>query len=108
MPIHWGTVGFSLNIDLNGKHVSILCGYSNLAAGKQSIYTTAVEIKQKIVNHQEIIDPYFNNLKQTSLFKQAGSEVKWIINKPIPNEQQNEIFDIILKIKKSIENNVIE
>lgn len=105
MPIHWGTAGFSLNIDLNGNHVNILYGYSNLATGKQSIYSAAMEIKRKIVNHQEIIGPYFNNLKQTGLFKPAGSEVKWIINKSISSEQQNAIFDALLKVKKNIENN---
>jgi hypothetical protein len=26
-PIHWGTAGFSLNIDLNGKHVPLCYGY---------------------------------------------------------------------------------
>ena len=26
-PIHWGVKGFSLNVDLNGNHVSICFGY---------------------------------------------------------------------------------
>jgi len=105
MPIHWGTAGFSLNIDLNGNHVNILYGYSNIATGKQSIYTAVMEIKRKVRNHQEVIGPYFNNLKQTGLFKPAGNEIKWIINKPISSEQQNAIFDALLKVKKNIENN---
>ena len=105
MPIHWGSVGFSLNIDLNGNHVNILYGYSNISAGKQSIYTAGMEIRRKVANHKEIIEQYFNKLKQIGLFEPAANEVKWIINKPILDEQQSAIFDALQQIKKSIENN---
>ena len=103
MPIHWGSTGFSLNVDLNGNHVNILYGYSNIAAGKQSIYSAGMEIRRKVANPDEVIDHYFTKLKQTGLFELAGKEVKWVINKPISNEQQNSIFDALLKVKREIE-----
>ena len=103
MPIHWGTAGFSLNIDLNGNHVNILYGYSNIAAEKQSICTAATEIKRKVAKYDEVIDQYFTKLKKTGLFKKAGNDIKWIIKNPISEEQQNIIFDALLQMKKNIE-----
>ena len=107
MPIHWGTTGFSLNIDLNGNHVNILYGYSNIAVDKQSIYTAVTEIKRKVANPDGVIDQYFTKLKQTGLFKLAGNDIKWIIKNPISDEHENVIFDTLLQVKKNIENNGI-
>ena len=40
MPIHWGTKGFSLNVDLDGTHVAVFFCYPPASVYKQSIYTT--------------------------------------------------------------------
>ena len=103
MPIHWGSTGFSLNVDLGGNHVNILYGYSNIAVDKQSIYTAVMAIRSKVANSEEIIEQYFTKLNQTGLFEPAANEIKWIINKPISGEQQNSIFDALLKVKREIE-----
>ena len=103
MPLHWGSTGFSLNVDLNGNHVNILYGYSNKAVGGQSIYTAVMEIKRKANNAEEIIKKYFENLNSTGLFEPAANEIKWIINKPISEEKVKIIFDSILLVKDRIE-----
>lgn len=104
MPLHWGSTGFSLNVDLNGNHVNILYGYSNIMADAQSIYTAAAEIRRKINNAEVIIGEYFRRLNNTGLFESAGNEIKWIINKPLSDEITKSIFDTILFIKSEIEN----
>ena len=103
MPLHLGSTGFSLNVDLNGNHVNILYGYSNKAVGGQSIYTAVMEIKRKANNAEEIIKKYFENLNSTGLFEPAANEIKWIINKPISEEKVKIIFDSILLVKDRIE-----
>ncbi|MBM3707943.1 MAG: DUF91 domain-containing protein [Actinobacteria bacterium] len=104
MPLHWGSTGFSLNVDLSGNHVNILYGYSNLAAGKQSIYTAVYEIRKKVNNASHIIEKYLDKLNQSGLFEGAGAEIKWLINKPISDEQQSKIIEAIIDVKKDIEN----
>lgn len=37
--VHWGTKGFSLNVDLQGNHVAICYGYNPTAVFRQSVYT---------------------------------------------------------------------
>lgn len=104
MPLHWGSTGFSLNVDLGGNHVNILYGYSNIAAGGQSVYTAVMEIKRKVNNAEVIIKEYFKRLNNTGLFEPATNEIKWIINKPINDEMVRSILDAILFVKDEIEN----
>lgn len=40
MPIHWGTKGFSLNVDINGTHVAICFVYPPDSVYKQTLRTT--------------------------------------------------------------------
>lgn len=104
MPIHWGSTGFSLNVILNGKHVNILYGYSKLASGGHSIYTAVMEIRRKVNNAEEIISQYFEKLRNTNLFEPAANEIKWVINSPINDKKEKDIFDAILLAKDRIEN----
>ncbi len=103
MPLHWGSTGFSLNVNLGGNHVNILYGYSNIAAGGQSVYTAVMEIRRKVNNAEVIIEEYFKRLNNTGLFEPATNEIKWIINKPINDEMIKSILDAILFVKKRIE-----
>lgn len=104
MPLHWGSTGFSLNVDLSGKHVNILYGYSNIMVDGQSIYTAAMEIRRKVNNAEAIIEEYLKRLNNTGLFEPAGNEIKWIINKPVNDDIIKSIFDTILFVKDEIEN----
>ena len=103
MPLHWGSTGFSLNVDLSGNHVNILYGYSNIAVGGQSIYTAVPVIIKKVNNAEEVIEEYFKKLDNTGVFEPAGNEMKWVINKPISDEIIKSIFDTILFVKGKIE-----
>ena len=104
MPVHWGSAGFSLNVDLSGNHVNILYGYSKLASGGQSIYTAAMEIRRKVNNAEEVIGQYFEKLREASLFEPAASEIKWVITSPINDKQEKAMLDVILFVKNKIEN----
>jgi len=101
MLLHWGSAGFLLNVDLSGNHVNILYGYCSLSA--VGLYISGVEIRRKINNAENLIDQYFEKLQSTNLFKPASNEIKWVINKPINNQQVENILDSILFVKNRIE-----
>jgi hypothetical protein len=103
MPLHWGSTGFSLNMDLGGNHVNILYGYSNISSDGQSVYTAAAEIRRKVNNSEAIIDKYFKRLNNTGLFIPAGNEIKWIIDKPVGEEVIKSILDATLSAKGEVE-----
>ncbi|MGB4370348.1 MAG: hypothetical protein WBJ91_01160, partial [Dethiobacteria bacterium] len=62
LPIHWGSKGFSLNVDLNGNHVNILYGYPPHSVFKQSIYTACAEIIRKAQDGDSISNHYHERL----------------------------------------------
>ena len=88
-------------MDLSGNHVNILYGYCSLSA--VGLYISGVEIRRKINNAENLIDQYFEKLQSTNLFKPASNEIKWVINKPINNQQVENILDSILFVKNRIE-----
>ncbi len=102
MPIHWGSAGFSLNVDLDGNHVNILHAFSKKAYDGQSVYTTVGEIRRKVNNAEEIIDEYIEKLNNTGIFEPAGNEIKWVIKGPESIEKINKIIDIVGYISKRI------
>jgi len=54
-PIHWGSKGFSLNVDIRGKHVVLCYGYPQESMYKQSLYTDFSSIKRKIENSEDLV-----------------------------------------------------
>jgi len=104
MPLHWGSTGFSLNVNLGGNHVNILYGFSNIAVDGQNVCTAVSEIKRKVNNAEAIIEEYSKRLNNIGIFRTAGNEIKWVIDKPVSEEAINNVFDTILFIKSEIEN----
>jgi len=102
MPIHWGSTGFSLNVDLGGNHVNILHSFSKKAYDGQSIYTTVEAIRRKVNNAEAIINEYFDRLNNTSLFEPAGNEIKWVIKGKEDFEKVNEIINVVNYINRRI------
>ncbi len=48
LPIHWGSRGFSMNVELDGSRVPICYGYPATSVFKQSIYTAFADFKRKV------------------------------------------------------------
>lgn len=102
LPIHWGSTGFSLNVNIDENDINILYAYSKIATGGQSIYTAVQEIRKKVNNIEEAIQSFVSDLYKTGLFVKARNEIKWIINKPIDKEKKDIIFDALLMLKDRI------
>lgn len=89
LPIHWGAIGFSLNIDLDGNHVALVMGYPRSSAYNQTIYTYVPSVLTKVKDGQQLANSFKESLAKTGLFKSAGNEMKYVIEQE-PTEAQLE------------------
>jgi hypothetical protein len=84
MPIHWGTKGFSLNVDLDGTHVAIFFCYPPASVYKQSIYTTLMGrggMSVKTAVPEDEIRRLWSKAEATGLFRPAGHELRCSIDR---------------------------
>jgi hypothetical protein len=102
LPIHWGSKGFSLNVNSSGNHVNILYGYPPHAVYKQSIYTVGAEIIRKVENGETIVEYYKDKLNSLGGFEQGGSELKLMINSTISEKRKEKFLEIIFEVIKMI------
>lgn len=101
-PIHWGTKGFSLNVNLNGTHVAVCFGYPPNAVFRQSIYTALIGrggLLSKIDVPEETILKLRQDAQSTGLFQPAGRELKSLVDREF---SENEIVSIIKWLEKVI------
>ena len=90
LPIHWGTKGFSLNVDFDGVHVAVCFGYPPHSVFKQSIYTSLLGrggLLSKINADENVPQMILSEASKTGLFQPAGNELKCIINRPFSTEE---------------------
>ena len=102
LPIHWGTRGFSINVDLNGKHVAILYGFPPNSVFKQGIYTAFREIRNNVKDSEPIIEEYRHELVQLGTFENAQSEQKWLIKNDVDADKKGRFFAILSSIVEKI------
>lgn len=84
MPIHWGTKGFSLNVDLDGTHVAVFFCYPPASVYKQSIYTTLMGrggMSTKTAVPEEEVKRLWSKAEATGLFRPAGHELRCSIDR---------------------------
>jgi len=104
-PIHWGTAGFSLNIDLNGNHVPLCYCYGKKAWFGQSFYTAFSDVIRKVENGREIVLTYREKLKRMGIFAETEKELNFKFKKKLSEEQIAELESIIVELAKSIATN---
>ena len=83
LAIHWGTKGFSLNVDLDGNHTAFAYGYPPHCVFKQSVYTALVGqggLLSKIDASEAVVQELLNETEATGLFQPAGHEYKCLID----------------------------
>ncbi len=83
-PIHWGTKGFSLNVDIQGTHVAVCFGYPPNAVFRQSLYTALIGrggLLSKVDVSEEVVVALGKEAQSTGLFQPAGREYKCLINR---------------------------
>ncbi|MDD3581847.1 MAG: hypothetical protein PHW74_12605, partial [Desulfobacca sp.] len=100
LPLHWGTKGFSLNVNLQGIDVPLCYGYPPDCVFKQSIYTGLVGqggTLSKVADPQTLANVVATASQATGLFIPAGREFKCLINR---NFSEAEIASLLSWISK--------
>ena len=102
-PIHWGSKGFSLNVDVKGKHVVLCYGYPQKSMQKSaSLYTDFSSIKRKIENSEDLVTSFRDRFERTGLFVSAGSEVKLVIQQRMTEKQIKEVVELLEDLASSV------
>lgn len=102
MPIHWGTKGLSLNVDLEGNHVAVCYGYPPDSVWKQSIYTAMVGaggITKKTSIPESVLKSLWTEAESTGLFRPAGHELKCTIDHQL---SEQELTMLLLWLEKVV------
>lgn len=110
-PIHWGTKGFSMNVDKNGVHVAICYGYPPKAVFKQSVYTALVGrggLLSKLDVPESEMNLLWQEAEETGLFQPAGRELKVLINRKFENSEIQTLICWLEKVAKTIENHELK
>ena len=101
LKINWGTVGFSMNVNLDGKLVSIFEGYSPESKFNNSILMKYTSILSKVKNGESVVELY-SGLKE---FTEEGTNgLIWRIN----NDEDREHLDVFKSILCDIIKRIIE
>ncbi len=107
-PIHWGTAGFSLNIDLEGNHVPLCYGYGKKAWFGQSFYTAFSDTLRKVENGREIVLTYRERLRRLGIFAETEKELNFKFKKKLSEDQVIEMTKILVELAKAIETNGVK
>jgi len=94
-PIHWGTKGFSLNVDLNGTHVVVCFGYPPHCVFKQSVYTALIGrggLLSKVDVSEDVAQELLSAARETGLFQSAGRELKCVIDHALAEEEVDSLI----------------
>lgn len=95
MPIHWGTRGFSLNVDISGTHVAVFFCYPPRSVYRQSIYTTLMGrggIRMKTGVPENEVERLWSKAQATGLFQPAGHKLKCSIDRPFTESQMGQLL----------------
>ena len=110
MPIHWGTRGFSLNVDIHGRHVAVCFVYPPNSVYRQSLYTILNDSRMGVKGNgvpQETIDELRNQAEATRLFVPAGRELKCVIMKKMSEEEVASILAWCESVEKAIREHAV-
>ncbi|NLV23185.1 MAG: DUF91 domain-containing protein [Deltaproteobacteria bacterium] len=106
-PIHWGTKGFSMNVDKGGTNVVMCYGYPPKSVYKQSVYTALVGrggFLSKLDIPESQVEQLWQEAQKTNLFQPAGRELKTLINRKFSDTEIQVLIGWLEKLAKSIEN----
>lgn len=111
LPIHWGTKGFSMNVDKNGVHVAICYGYPPKSVFKQSVYTALVGrggFLSKLDVSESEMDRLWQETQSTDLFQPAGRELKVLIDRKLASNEIQTLTDWLENVAIAIESHELK
>lgn len=103
--INWGTKGFSLNVAVDKKKVSLLQGYSNLGSSGQTMYSTVESISKKVKNGDEIVSSYVSRTLELNDFKNLNKGFIFKLERNLTDKEWSKFKSIISSTVKNIKNN---
>jgi hypothetical protein len=105
MPIHWGTRGFSLNVDVDGTHVAVCFAYPPDSVYKQSIRTTLRErggVTKKTAVPEEAVQALWDKAESTGLFVPVGGDLKCHITRKFSDSEVRALIDWCESVERTI------
>lgn len=100
-PIHWGTKGFSANLNLEGTHVPLCFGYPPDSVFRQSIYTGLMQaggVRAKIALSEDEVHSLATEATATGLFETAGRELKCVISRDFTEQETAKLLAWLEKV----------
>ena len=100
LPLHWGTKGFSMNVDVNGQHIAVCFGYPPAATYRQSVYTNIGKagIATKVDIPEEITHRLRESARATGLFQPAGTELKCMVDREFTDEEVDRLIGWVREV----------
>jgi hypothetical protein len=105
MPIHWGTKGFSLNVDVDGTHVAICFVYPPDSVYKQTLRTTLRDrggVEKKSAVPENEIHALWKEAEATDLFVPAGRDLKCHITRPLTEPEISSLVQWCESVEKTV------
>ncbi len=95
MPIHWGSKGFSVNVDLDGTHVAFCYGYPPDSVFKQCFYAALRDARTigKTAIPEEVVQELKEQVQGTGLFIPAGQSLKCPIERRLTDTEVGSLLD---------------
>jgi hypothetical protein len=104
-PVNWGTKGFSLNADVEGKRIALCYGYGSKAMGGQMLWTSFTDIINKVKGGEEIVASLRKQLRGTGIFSETKKEMKFDFKKKLTETQIKDLTDVLVGLANRIELN---
>lgn len=95
MPIHWGSKGFSLNVNVGGIHVAVCYAYPPASVFKQTL-RTALREGAGAGGKTAVPEPELQELHEqavaTGLFTPAGQQLKCLIDRALMDTEMSALL----------------
>ncbi len=106
MPIHWGTKGFSLNVNLNGTHIATCFGYPPNSVWGQSLDTrlhhSSKGLRKQTAVSESTIRDLRDRAESTGLFGTRGKELRCHITRRFTDAEIDSILAWIEAVETAI------
>ncbi|MCX6996821.1 MAG: hypothetical protein NTV49_06990 [Kiritimatiellaeota bacterium] len=105
LPIHWGSRGFSVNVNPKGVHFKFCYGYPPHSVYGQSIYTRLFDSAffTRVNAGETVARDLAEKAKATGLFTPAGNELKCPVTRPLTDKETDALLSWIRTAADRIE-----
>ena len=107
MPVHWGTKGFSINVDVEGTHIAICFGYPPDSVFKQTLRTSLRDsggLEKKTAVPEDMLQALRKQAAATGLFVPAGRGLKCHITRALTEEEIESLLKWFEAVEKEVRN----